>query len=94
MDVHRMLSEGGHSFSYLPSGWLQPIQSGARIHHGAMISGCSAVAAGADVGEGADLKNVIVWPDAKVEARVSLRDAVVTPKGVSQCHCASSSVGA
>jgi NDP-sugar pyrophosphorylase family protein len=94
MDVHRILSEGGHSFSYLPCGSLQPVQSGARIHRGAMIAGCSAVAAGADVGEGADLKNVIVWPDAKVEALVSLRDAVITPKGVCQCDCAPSSIGA
>ena len=94
MDVHRILSEGGHSFSYLPSGWLQPVQSGARIHRGAMVAGCSAVAAGADVEEGADLKNVIVWPDAKVEARSSLRDAVITPKGVCQCDCATSSSGA
>lgn len=94
MDVHRILSEGGHSFSYLPVCSLQPVQSGARIHRRAMIAGCSAVASGADVGEGADLKNVIVWPDAKVEARVCLRDAVITPKGVCQCDCAPSSVGA
>jgi NDP-sugar pyrophosphorylase family protein len=94
MDVHRILSEGSQAFSYLPADWLHPVQSGARIQRGAIIAGCSAVAVGADVGEGANLKNVIVWPDAKVEAQVSPRDAVITPKGVCQCDCASSSVGA
>ena len=87
MSVHRMLSGGGHSFSYLPEGSLQPVESGACIHREALISGCSTVAAGAEIGEGAKLENAIVWPDAKVEAGVHLRDAVVTPEGICQCDC-------
>jgi NDP-sugar pyrophosphorylase family protein len=46
------------------------------------------------VGEGAELKNVIVWPDAKVDEGVHLRDAVVTSKGVCQCDCGPASPGA
>ena len=39
----------------------------------------------AEVGEGARLENVILWPDAKIESGVALRNAVVTPKDVCQC---------
>lgn len=94
MGVHRILNEGAHAFSYLPADWLQPVQSGACIRPGALISGCSAVAAGADVGEDAVLENVIVWPDAKVDAGARLRDAVLTPQSVCQCDCASGFFGA
>ena len=94
MGVHRVLNEGSHAFSYLDADWLQPVQNGAHIRQGALIEGCSAVAAGADVGEGAELENVIVWPDAKVDAGVFLRDAVVTSKGVCQCDCGPASPGA
>jgi NDP-sugar pyrophosphorylase family protein len=94
MGVHRVLNEGSHAFSYLDADWLQPVQIAAHICPGALIEGCSAVAAGADVGEGAELENVIVWPDAKVDAGVLLRDAVVTSKGVCQCDCGPASPGA
>jgi mannose-1-phosphate guanylyltransferase len=94
MGVHRILNEGAYAFSYLPADWLKPVQNGARICPGASISGCSAVAAGADVGEGAALENVIVWPDAKVDAGIRLRDAVVTSQSVCQCDCAPGSFGA
>jgi NDP-sugar pyrophosphorylase family protein len=93
MEVHRILSKGSHSFSYLRADWLQPVQNGARIRPGAFIAGCSAVAAGADVGEGAELENVIVWPDAKVQPRARLVDAVLTSQGLYQCHCAPGAVG-
>jgi NDP-sugar pyrophosphorylase family protein len=94
MGVHRVLNEGSHAFSYLDADWLQPVQNDAQIRPGALIEGCSAVAAGADVGEGAELENVIVWPDAKVDAGVLLHDAVVTSKGVCQCDCGPASPGA
>jgi NDP-sugar pyrophosphorylase family protein len=94
MGVHRILNEGAHAFSYLPADWLRPVQSGARICPGASIAGCSAVAAGADVGEDAVLENVIVWPDAKVDAGMRLRDAVVTSQSLCQCDCAPGSFGA
>ena len=94
MGVHRILNEGAHAFSYLPADWLKPVQIGARIHPGASIAGCSAVAAGADVGEDAVLENVIVWPDAKVDAGMRLRDSVVTSLSVCQCDCAPGSFGA
>lgn len=94
MGVHRVLNEGSHAFSYLDADWLQPVQIAAHICPGALIEGCSAVAAGADVGEGAELENVIVWPDAKVDAGILLRDAVVTSKGVCQCDCGPASPGA
>jgi NDP-sugar pyrophosphorylase family protein len=94
MGVHRILNDGAHAFSYLPADWLKPVQNGARIRPGASIAGCSAVAAGADVGEDAVLENVIVWPDAKVDAGMRLRDSVVTSQSVCQCDCAPGSFGA
>jgi NDP-sugar pyrophosphorylase family protein len=94
MGVHRILNDGAHAFSYLPADWLKPVQSGARICPGASIAGCSAVAAGVDVGEDAVLENVIVWPDAKVDAGMRLRDSVVTSLSVCQCDCAPGSFGA
>lgn len=94
MAVHRLLSEGRHSFSYLPQGALQTVQSSASIHKDAVISGCSTVGAGAEIREGTLLENVIVWPHAKVGAGVHLRDAVVTSKGVCQCDCGTGAVGA
>ena len=94
MGVHRILNQGAHSFSYLPADWLKPVQIGARIGPGASIAGCSAVAAGADVGENAVLENVIVWPDTKVDAGNLLRDAVVTSQSVCQCDCAMEAFGA
>jgi len=94
MGVHRILNEGAYAFSYLPADWLKPVQSGARICPGASIAGCSAVAAGVEVGEDAVLENVIVWPDAKVDAGMRLRDAVVTSQSVCQCDCAPGSFGA
>lgn len=94
MGVHRLLSGGGHSFSYLPEGSLEPIERGATIRGEAMIAGCSTVAAGAEIGEGARLENVIVWPGAKVDAGVHLRDAVVTSGGVCQCDCGADAISA
>lgn len=82
--VHRLLAEGQHAFSYLDSGWCEPLQAGSRIHPSAVITGASAVAGSAEVGERARLENVIVWPDTKIESGTILRNAVVTPKVV--CH--------
>lgn len=94
MGVHRMLSAGGHSFSYLPEGSLRPVESGACIHREALISGCSTVAAGAEIGEGARLENVIVWPGAKVDAGIRLNDAVVMSEGICQSDCEARTVRA
>ena len=85
LGVHRILAKGEHQFSYLDSKWHQSLQPGSRIHPLAVITGASAVAAGAEVGEGARLENVIVWPDTKIESGVTLRNAVVTPRDVCQC---------
>jgi NDP-sugar pyrophosphorylase family protein len=84
LGVHRLLAEGQHSFSYLDSGWYEPLQAGSRIHPSAVITGASAVAGSAEVGERARLENVIVWPNTKIESGTILRNAVVTPKVV--CH--------
>ena len=84
LGVHRLLAEVQHAFSYLDPGWCEPLQAGSRIHPSAVITGASAVAGSAEVGERARLENVIVWPDTKIESGTILRNAVVTPKVV--CH--------
>jgi len=87
MDVHQALTVGGHQFSYLPPDWLEPIQIGARVAEEAVITGWSAVAAGAEVEKFARLENVIVWPGAKVNAGLALKNSIVTPSGVCQSGC-------
>lgn len=84
LGVHCLLAEGQHAFSYLDSAWCEPLQAGSRIHPSAVITGASAVAGSAEVGERARLENVIVWPDTKIESGTNLKNAVVTPRGV--CH--------
>lgn len=78
MDVHRMLHEGAHTFSYLPENWMRIVEDGADVHPQSLITGCSAVAAGSRVESGACLENVIVWPGACVPAGSKLSNAVVT----------------
>jgi len=94
MGVHRLLCEGGHSFSYLPADWCKPVEKGARVHSSAVITGCSSVAAGTEIMAGAKLENVIVWPGAKVGENVVLRNAVATEHGVFQCDCGPGSANA
>ena len=85
LGIHRILAEGAHPFSYLDPGWRESLRSGLGVHPSALITGASAVAEGAEVGEGARLENVILWPDAKVQSGTVLRNAVVTAKDVCQC---------
>lgn len=94
LGIHRTLASHGHSFSYLDPDWNKLPWNQAIIHPSATINGCSALAPGAEVGPDAVLENVVVWPDAKVDAGVYLRDAVVTPQGVCQCNCESGPDGA
>ena len=77
LDVHRKLREG-HSFSYLPADWLEPLAPSACIDPSARITGCSAVGAEARIGAGACLENVIVWPEAVVADGAFLKGVVVT----------------
>lgn len=94
MEVHQALTVGGHQFSYLPSDWLEPIQIGARVDDEAVITGWSSVAAGAEVEKFARLENVIVWPEAKVNVGLALKNSIVTPSGVCQSNCGSPDAGA
>jgi len=94
MGIHRLLSECGHEFSYLPTGWRQPVEKGALVHPSALITGCSAVAASARIMARARLENVIVWPDVEVGEDIVLRDAVATAQGVCQCDFGTDLAGA
>jgi NDP-sugar pyrophosphorylase family protein len=89
MEVHQALTVGGHQLSYLPPDWLEPIQIGARVDDEAIITGCSSVAAGAEVEKFATHENVIVWPGANVNAGLALKNSIVTPSGVCQSDCGS-----
>lgn len=94
LGVHQTLASGARLFSYLEPNWNKPPWHGAIIHHSASVKGFSALADGSEVGPDAVLENVIVWPDAKVDTGLQLRNAVVTPQGVCQCDCESGAVGA
>lgn len=54
--------------------WIDPA---ARIGRGAEIRGASAVGAGAEIGDGAQLTNSIVWHGAKVAAGAVLERCIV-----------------
>ena len=87
LDVHRVLLDEGHVFSYLPGNWLVPIEPGAQIAASARITGYSAVGVGAVIGDDAELDDVIVWPWASVPKGRRLNNAVVTPTSVCQSGC-------
>ena len=90
LDVHRAV--GGHRFSYLPEDWLRPVAERARVGDGARLAGCTAIGAGAEIGVGADLEDVVVWPSERLSERLQLRNAVVAGGQVWQSDCPSAEV--
>ena len=90
LDVHCAL--GGHGFSYLPSDWSRPVGPGAALGKNVRLAGCTTIGSGAEVGESADLENVIVWPGERVAAGLRLQNAVVAGGRVWQSDCPSGEV--
>jgi mannose-1-phosphate guanylyltransferase len=87
LDVHRAV--GGHGFSYLPMNWLRPIAEGARLGRGVRVEGCTAIGAGAVIGDEVELENVVVWGGERLPEGLRLRNAIVEGGRVWQSNCPS-----
>lgn len=83
IEIHRLLSQRLHSFSYLPADWLAPLSPAANIAPEARILGCTSVGAGAVVPLDASLKDTIIWPNTVVPPGASLSNAILTGDA---CH--------
>lgn len=77
LDIHRILAGNDHRFSYLPKNWRKNVADGARVDATASLLGGSAVGEGAEVGSGAVLENVVVWPGEKVAAAARLHRVIL-----------------
>jgi NDP-sugar pyrophosphorylase family protein len=77
LEVHRMLADGSHRFSYLPEDWRRAVAADAAVDRSASLLGGSSVGEGAVVGAGAVLNDAVVWPGETVEPFSTIRRAVL-----------------
>lgn len=87
LEVHRQIR--GHEFSYLPADWIRPAGESVKIGDNVRIRGFHAIGSGAEIGSGADLENVVVWPGERVPAGHRLLNAVYAGGTVRQSFCPS-----
>lgn len=85
LDIHRLLFQGCHTFTYLPGDWLQPISPSATIAAEAQLHGCTAVGPGASIPAGARLFDTIVWGDTDVSAGADLRHTILSSDFTRHC---------
>lgn len=85
--AHGMLADPAMRPSYVSNAWPTPIHPDAVIHPGASLSGMVAAAPGSRVGEGAELRDVILWPGAEVTPGARLEGCIVSGRApVSGIH--------
>ena len=81
LDVHRALrgdvAETFPRYGAPGRGWREWVSPDARLGVGARVLGCSAIGAGAIVGDGAMVEDSIIWPGAEVVAGAKLRQCIV-----------------
>jgi NDP-sugar pyrophosphorylase family protein len=77
LEVHRILSDGSHRFSYLPEDWRRAVAADSMVDRSASLLGGSSVGEGAVVGAGAVLEDAVVWPGETVEPFSTIRQAVL-----------------
>lgn len=78
LDVHRTISRTGWRPHYLAEKeWPVPVSPEARVAAGARIEGFSAIGPGVEVGEGAVVRDSILWKDAKIASRSHLNACIV-----------------
>lgn len=86
--AHCLLADSAMRPSYLEdAAWPTPIHREARIHPGASLAGMVAAGPGSTVGEGAELRDVILWPGAEVAPGSRLERCIVSGRvSVSGAH--------
>lgn len=92
LDAHRAVA--AHRFSYLPEDWLRPVGEGVRIGRDARIAGFSAMGEGSEIGDTADLENVVVWAGERVPMGVRWRNAVLANGRLWQSDCSGADAAA
>lgn len=92
LESYRLLTR---ELALLPPGRLEPVRTGenftidpeAVIHPSACLQGTVVAGRGTRVGEGANLEDVILWDDTRIEKGSSLKNCIVADGiGISGCH--------
>ncbi len=78
LEAHRLFAPGNRKLSYpLDRPWPQAVHPDATVQAGAELQGATAVGAGAFVGEGAVLKDSVIWENAEIASRSRLDACIV-----------------
>ncbi len=81
LEVHRALradlQESFPRYGAPDPRWREWVSPKAELGAGARIVGCSAVGAGARIGDGAVLEDSLIWPGGEVAAEARLRGCIV-----------------
>lgn len=75
--LHRTISQGWRPSFPVEAGWPQAIHPSARIAAGAVLDGFCAVGAGVEIGDGATVRDSILWEGAKIASRACLEGCIV-----------------
>ncbi len=78
LEVHRTIAEQGWRPAWIEDeAWPLQIAPSARVAAGAEIDSTSAIGADCQLGEGAVLRNTVVWPGAQIASRSTLQSCIV-----------------
>lgn len=78
LGTHDLFLRQNHRLSFPTDGaWPQAVHPTAIIAPDAVLEGATAIGAGAVVGEGAYLKDCVVWENAKIASRARLEGCIV-----------------
>ena len=81
LEVHRVLrtdlAEKFPRYGAPDHGWREWISPQARLGAGARVLGCSAIGAGAVIGDGALVEDSLIWPGGEVAAGAKMRQCIV-----------------
>lgn len=76
-NMHHAIAQGLR-FSHNPDPeWPQFLHPAARLGAGVQLTGMNAIGDGAEIGEGTNLEDCILWPGSKTASHLHLRDCIV-----------------
>lgn len=77
LDAHRHFTSKAALSYPLDRPWPVPVHPEARIAEGVVLEGACAIGARAEIGEGVQLTDTILWEDAKIASRSRLETCIV-----------------
>jgi len=88
LEAHDLFLCRGRRLSYaLDRPWPVAVDPTASVAPGALLEGAVAVGPGAEIGEGARLRNCVIWENAKIASRAQLEGCIVRDgRFVGGCH--------